>query len=58
MMIPMTDIAEIQKDIQGGVDMTDVDKLKKIKLAMFQHPKYTEMVKRYLPVFLHKGLLD
>lgn len=58
MMVPMSDLAEIQKDIQGGVDMSDVDKLKKIKLAMFQHPKYTEMIKRYLPMFLYKGSLE
>lgn len=58
MLVPMSELTGIQKDIQNGVDLADVEMLRKIKLALFQHPKYTSVIKRYLPVFLYKGLLD
>lgn len=40
------------------VDFADAEHLGKLSADSFQHPKYAAVMKKYLPMFLHKGLLD
>ncbi|XP_058822379.1 uncharacterized protein LOC131683970 [Topomyia yanbarensis] len=39
-------------------DVSDPEKMMEMMLAGFRRPIYVDAMKKYLPVFLHKGLLD
>lgn len=61
MILPFDElIPKDETNSEEGVelDFGDKAKMQEMMERVFQHPKYVSVIQRYLPTFLHKGLLE